>query len=211
MWSPRPSCWRSVRTDPCPCVAALVSIPLSTFPRRASPPSPSCTGRWGTPITAREARARPVRAVGCEGPLLGTMPARSGSGHERDPGSRTVNLAGWDSSAAPCCCLERCSRLQSVADSSDPVRRRRASAPSPPGGVRREPTVDMEVVEQENEQPGQTVDGKLSAWSGTGGVLLTNDGNWPRCRGPGRAVRSIHALAEAVGRGSWGERSSGCL
>ena len=91
--------------------------------------------------------------------------------------------------------------LQAVADSSNPSRRHRGRrALDLLVGMRREPSVDLVVVEDEPFQPGEPVDSQLVRLAkARGGAIVTNDAGLARVAAAVEVpVRSIHALAEAL-------------
>jgi len=91
--------------------------------------------------------------------------------------------------------------LQAVADSSNPSRRHRGRrALDLLVGIRREPSVDLVVVEDEPFQPGEPVDSQLVRLAkARGGAIVTNDAGLARVAAAVEVpVRSIHALAEAL-------------
>ncbi len=91
--------------------------------------------------------------------------------------------------------------LQAVADSSNSSRRHRGRrALDLLVALRRDPAVDVVLVEDEPSQPGEPVDSQLVRLAkARGGALVTNDGGLARVAAAlDVPVRSIHALAEAL-------------
>jgi uncharacterized protein YacL len=91
--------------------------------------------------------------------------------------------------------------LQSVADSSNPNRRNRGRrALDLLLALKRDPTVDMVLVEHERVDPGEAVDAQLVRLAKSrGGAIVTNDSGLAKVAAAlDVPVRSIHALAEAL-------------
>jgi uncharacterized protein YacL len=91
--------------------------------------------------------------------------------------------------------------LQSVADSSNPNRRNRGRrALDLLLALKRDPTVDLVLVEHDRVEPGEAVDAQLVRLAKSrGGAIVTNDSGLAKVAAAlDVPVRSIHALAEAL-------------
>jgi uncharacterized protein YacL len=91
--------------------------------------------------------------------------------------------------------------LQSVADSSNSSRRNRGRrALDLLLALKRDPSVDVVLVEEERTVPGESVDTQLVRLAKTrGGAIVTNDSGLAKVASAlDVPVRSIHALAEAL-------------
>ena len=188
------------------CLAALVSIPLFHLPPAAAFPTIAfvyvTTGYAGYRLG--RARSDDLFALfGVKARSAGTRPGEVAvldSSVILDP--RTLNLVRLGFLGGVLLVPRAVvGEVQAVADSSDPVRRRRGQR----GldllvALTHEPGVEVTIIEDLGIAPGDSVDAAVVRLARTrSAILLTNDGNLAKVAAAVDVpVRSIHVLADAV-------------